>query len=469
MWPAVSWKGSDTLTERVAIIGLDSATPLLVERWRSDLPNLSALIDGGAAGRLRTTHPPITVPAWTSMTSSKDPGQLGIYGFRNRRDHSYAAYRFANSLMVKEPRLWDLLGEAGKTSVVLGVPQTYPPRPIRGEMVSCFLTPNSESRYTHPPALRDEVERITGGYQFDVDNFRTEDKAGLLERCYTKTEKHMTLVKHMLETRKWDFFMTVEMGVDRMHHGFWSYMDPSHRKYRAGNPFEDAILNYYRYIDGQLGEILDRMPAHTTVMVVSDHGARPMDGGLCFNEWLIKTGYLRLKRTPAVPVPLDRAEVDWGSTRAWGDGGYYGRCFVNLRGREPLGTVDPADYEKVRDDLIEEIEAIEGPDGKPLGSKAHRPEELFRATNGVAPDLLVYFGDLAWRSVGSVGGGSIYTFDNDTGPDEANHDWLGLVAIGGAGPLRGDLGEVSIYDVAPTVLSLMGQPTVPGMVGSALC
>src|SRR5262249_2246594 len=147
----------------------------------------------------------------------------------------------------------------------------------------------------------------------------------------------------------------------------------------------------------------DLLPAETDVFVVSDHGAKKMDGGICFNEWLIRRGYLTLETYPDRLTPIDKVAIDWSRTKAWGDGGYYGRLFLNVKGREPRGIVDPADYEKVRSDLIAEIEAIEDPDGRNIGSRAHRPEELYRECRGVPPDLIVYFGDLTWRSVGAVG------------------------------------------------------------------
>src|SRR5690242_6469873 len=179
---------------KLLVVGLDSAAPALVfDRWRDELPTLAGLIARGAHGRMRSTHPPITVPAWTSMMSSRDPGELGFYGFRNRKDHSYDGYSFANSAQVKVPRLWDRLGDAGLHCVVLGVPQTYPPSPIHGEMVTCFLTPSTQSAYTHPASLKAEVEEVTGGYLLDVDDFRTADKAALLKRVYEKTGKHLTL------------------------------------------------------------------------------------------------------------------------------------------------------------------------------------------------------------------------------------------------------------------------------------
>ncbi|HLK10085.1 MAG TPA: alkaline phosphatase family protein [Candidatus Binatia bacterium] len=457
---------------KLLVIGLDSAAPALVfDRWRDELPTLGALIARGAHGRLRSSNPPITVPAWTAMMASRDPGELGFYGFRNRKDHSYDGYQFANSALVRAPRLWDLLGEAGMHCVVLGVPQTYPPSPIRGEMVSCFLTPSTQSAYTYPVELKAEVEAVTGGYVLDVEDFRTPDKEGLLRRVYEKTDKHLALAKHLLRSRPWDFFMLVEMGVDRIHHGFWSYMDPAHHKYEAGNPFESAILDYYRHVDRALGELLSLCPPETLVLVVSDHGAKKMDGGICFNEWLMREGFLTLAARPTKPTPIGRVPIDWGRTRAWGDGGYYGRLFMNVRGREPSGTIDPGDYERVRDDLIAGIEAICDPQGRNIGSKAYRPEDVYRRVTGVAPDLIVYFGDLDWRSVGAVGTGGIHTFENDTGPDEANHDWYGIFVLstaGAAAPVTGRLADVSIYDVAPTLLKLLGRPVPEGLAGTAL-
>jgi predicted AlkP superfamily phosphohydrolase/phosphomutase len=338
-------------------------------------------------------------------------------------------------------------------------------------MVTCFLTPSTKSDYTYPPTLKAEVERVTDGYVLDVDDFRTPDKTALLKRIHEKTNKHLRLARHLIATRPWDFFMLVEMGVDRIHHGFWSYMDPAHHKFERGNPFESAILDYYRQLDAQLGELLALCPSDTLVLVVSDHGAKKMDGGICFNEWLMREGYLTLSAPPSTPTPIGRVAIDWPRTRAWGDGGYYGRLFMNVRGREPAGTIDRADYERVRSDLIAGIAAITDPDGRPIGSRAYRPEELYRTCNGVAPDLIVYFGDLDWRSVGAVGMGGIHTFENDTGPDEANHDWHGIFVLSTAGaeaPLTGPLPEVSIYDVAPTLLQLLGQPVPGDLVGRPL-
>ena len=135
------------------------------------------LMDRGVHGRLTSVIPPITVPAWSCMMASRTPGDLGVYGFRNRSDHTYDGRFIADGSAIKAPRLWDLVGRAGGSSIVVGVPGTYPPRPLRGALVTCFLTPSVESTYTYPPGLKDEIADVVGEYMFDVKDFRTENKA----------------------------------------------------------------------------------------------------------------------------------------------------------------------------------------------------------------------------------------------------------------------------------------------------
>jgi predicted AlkP superfamily phosphohydrolase/phosphomutase len=200
----------------------------------------------------------------------------------------------------------------------------------------------------------------------------------------------------------------VEMGTDRIHHALWDNMDPAHRFYEAGNKFENAIHDYYVEVDREIGELLKFADASTDVLVVSDHGAKRMDGGICVNEWLMANGYLALKENPESAVPLSKVKIDWSKTKAWGDGGYYARVFLNVAGREPEGTIAPEDYEKVRDELIAGLKSIRDEKGGDIGTQVYRPEELYQEVRGVAPDLIVYFGGLYWRSVGTVGGGKIH-------------------------------------------------------------
>jgi len=268
--------------------------------------------------------------------------------------------------------------------------------------------------------------------------------------------------------------MMVEMGTDRIHHAFWSYMDPLHRAHEKGHRFEHAIFEYYQFIDGELGQLLELIDPETHLLIVSDHGAKRMDGGICVNDWLIREGYLHLKEpVPGQPVPFAKVQIDWDKTIAWGDGGYYARIFLNVKGREPRGIVPLEEYEKVRTELAAKICALPDDQGRPIPTKAHRPEELYATINGVAPDLLVYWGGLYWRSVGSVGNPSIYTFKNDTGPDDANHAENGMIiyrpASKGSAPGGLKLPEdAGLLDVSPTILGLFGMKPAPEMEGKPL-
>ena len=458
------------MASRALVIGLDCAAPQLVfDRWLDDLPTLRSLTERGSYGVLRSCDPPITVPAWSSMTSSRSPGALGFYGFRNRRDHSYDALVFADSRSVRVPRVWDLLSARGRPVIVLGVPQTYPVSRVNGVMVSCFLTPDTEtSQYTYPAELKGEIESLVGRYMVDVENFRTNEKERLLAEIEEMTEKRFRLAEHLLETRPWDLFFMVEMGTDRIHHGFWRFFDSEHRLHEPGNGYESAMLDYYRGVDEKLARLLRFADDDTAVLVVSDHGAKRMDGGICVNEWLRREGYLALKDDPAEPTRLTPEMIDWDRTIAWGEGGYYCRLFLNVGGREPRGTVAPRDYERVRDELKGKLEALGDENGRPIGTVAHKPEELYPEARGVAPDLLVYFGDLYWRSVGQVGTGSVHVFENDTGPDDANHAHEGLYIVAGDGARPGRGPERDLRDVAPTLLALLGEPVPPDMEGTSL-
>ena len=465
-----------TRRKKVLVIGLDCAPPELVfDQWRDELPNFKRVMDNGVWGKLESCIPAITVPAWSSMMSSKDPGTLGFYGFRNRGDYSYDKHVLANSNTVKTDRVWDVLSRAGKKVITVGVPQTYPPKPVNGIQVGCFLSPstkNPERPYTYPASAMQEIDSIVGEYLVDVPNFRTEDKAYLLRQIYTMTEKRFKLVKRWIAEKDWDFFMFVEMGTDRIHHGLWRFHDPTHHKYEVNPQLNNSIHDYYRYIDGEIGQILELVDLdETTVFIVSDHGAKKMDGGICVNEWLIQEGYLTLKSQPAKLTAIDKCEIDWSKTKVWGDGGYYARIFLNIEGREPQGIVKPGEVEELKEELKAKFEALVDPDGVNIGTTVYRPQDVYQECKGVPPDLIVYFGDLYWRSVGSIGHGSIYTFENDIGPDDCNHAQFGIVIkhdpdaheVAGGRELHG----LQLMDMAPTILKQLDVPVPADMQGKA--
>lgn len=456
-----------TRAAKILIIGLDCAAPrFLFGPDAFDLPHLRALMQRGRWGRLRSCDPPITVPAWACMMSGKDPGTLGIYGFRNRPDHSYAAMETVNASAVHEPRLWDILSRHGKRVAVVGVPQTYPVRPVNGCLVSGSLTPGIESNFTYPKRLRDELLDRFGGVEFDVKEFRTQHKDELLERIYRLMENRFDVAAYVMQSRDWDSFMMVEMGIDRLHHAFWRFCDPEHPRFESCNPYQDVFREFYTRVDRRIGELLSMAGADTAVFVVSDHGAQAMAGGFCINQWLVNEGFLRLHAMPSAPRRLEDCAVDWSRTTAWSTGGYYARVFLNVVGREPQGIVEPENYEQHVEALKSRIEAVAAPDGTPLGNRVLRPRDIYRSVRGAAPDLFVYVGDLRLRALGTVGVDDLFPEANDTGPDDANHEFDGVFVFSDGVDRDGsEITGLQLLDVAPTVLDYFGVPVPEDMQG----
>ncbi len=454
---------------RVLVIGLDGVPPeLLFDRFRDDLPNLRGLMERGVSGRLRSTTPPSTVPAWSCMLASRDPGELGVYGFRNRRSYAYDDQFFANSTAVREKRAFDLLSDAGKYVVTIGVPGTYPPQPLNGIQVGDFLTPDTGVEYTFPAGFKAEIDEVVGRYILDVQGVRGADRDVVLQQIYDMTQKRFRLAEHVLTTRPWEFVMLVEVGPDRVHHLFWRDFDPSHPRHRADSPFAGAVRDYYKFLDHRVGDLLKLVDDDTTVLVVSDHGAQPMEGAVFLNEWLRSTGRLALKGgDPGAATPMKQVSVDWSRTRAWAEGGYYARVYLNVRGREPEGIVPRDEVDAELAALKEELAGLSDEAGRAVGVHAYRPSEVYAAARGVPPDLFVHFGDLRWRVAGAVGGGRVVVRDDDSAADDVGHHPDGVFIMAGPGaPARGTvLEDLAIYDVGPTLLHLLDQPVPADMRG----
>ena len=243
----------------------------------------------------------------------------------------------------------------------------------------------------------------------------------------------------------------VEMGTDRIHHGFWKYMDSEHRKHVPGNPYENAILDYYRHVDGLVGDLM-HADEDTVVLVVSDHGAKRLDGGIRINEFLRREGLLTPRREPDGTTTLEKLGVDWSRTVAWGEEATTRASSSTSRAVSRRGSSRPGDYERVRNELAEKLATIPDDLGRPMGTVVYKPEELYATANGVPPDLIVLFGDLFW-SVGTLGGDEgIHAFENDTGPDD-NHAQDGLLIMAGEGIEPGS-GKACTCSMSPRPFSI---------------
>lgn len=453
--------------KRVLVLGLDCAPPeLIFDRFSEELPNIGRLMGRGVYGRMESSHPPITIPAWMVMATGKNAGSLGVYGFRHRKPGTYNDIKLASSHSIKEKTVWDILGEHDKSVAVVGVPPTYPPKPVNGWLISDFMTPNPECEYTYPKSLKQEIEKLVGKYVVDV-KFRTEEKHKLAKQLREMTKQHFTVLKYLAKNKPWHFLMFVEIGLDRVHHAFWKYFDSEHHLHVPNSGYENVILNYYKLVDEEIGELLKLTDNDTSVILVSDHGVKRMKGAFCINQWLIEKGYMKLEKTPPQGTPLSEAEVDWSRTQAWGWGGYHARIFFNIRGREPQGIIQPKNCESFTHRIVDDLKDVHGPKGETWDTKVYTPEEIYPNGVGDYPDLTAYFDDLNWRSAGTLGYDSYYLPENDKGPDDAVHSHWGVFIH--YDPKRETDGvrieDITLLDFAPTVLEIMGVPIPQDMEG----
>lgn len=450
---------------RVFVFGIDGMPPQwMLERWMPELPHFRALSERGMYGRIQSTVPPTSIAAWTSIFSGCDPGQHGITGYLRRPHPPDIKMELVDSRDVVVPRVWDLLSEQGKRSIVLNVPMTYPIHPFNGHMVTDFLTPGFDSACVHPAERKDEIRDVLGGpYHFDVSEFggyRRLETGDLIKRVFAQADEQLKWAEHALND-PWDLFVFATIGSDRLHHTIWRYFDPSHPAYEYHPEYSTAVFRLYQKLDAALGRILDRLPSDTTIIVTSDHGMGTMYGRVNLNDWLIQNGYLVLKgEMPTSPRKLDYALVDWNKTRAWATGAYEALLYVYPEKSQA------ADYDTLLSELSEKIRAIPGQHGV-INTQVHRMDRLFGdAALAHAPDAVVYFDELRLGVNCDVGNVGLHSMANSVGKDDALHTPEGTFIM--AGPnisARGLVDPISVVDITPTILGVLGHAPTSQMRG----
>ena len=459
---------------RIVVVGLDGFNPDLVQLWKKDLPQVSRIMEEGMHGRLESTVPPITPQAWTCAQSSKNPGQFGFWDFTCRQDFSYGEPVLINSREVKVDTLYKILPRFGKKVAIINVPVTYPPPEIpNGYSMSCFMTPGTDKTFTHPADLRSEIERVSGPYILDASmgevNFRQMDKEAVLKRIYEMDDQKFKLIEHFYLEKKCDYTFGVIMGTDRMPHLFYRYFDEKHIRYEPHPKYGTALKEHYRFCDRKLGELRQKLEGNTALVVHSDHSVQRLDGRINLNEWLAREGYLALLSRPSSPTPLKNCQVDWSKTKAWATG-YTGQLYLNMKGREGRGTVNPADYHDLLDELGERFRALPGEKGQPLDTETFKRVEIHSGPySKYGPDLFLYFDQCRYNISEMLGYDSLYSYDTGKGSDDGGHGRTGFIAMAGpAIPAVGEVRNMTLLDIAPTILSLMGLPIPEDMEGRSL-
>jgi len=302
----------------------------------------------------------------------------------------------------------------------------------------------------------------------------------VLERIYQMDEQKFKLLLRFMKERKYDYIMTVIMGTDRMPHLFWHYMDPEHVRYEPDSKYSDALKNHYKFCDEWLGKLIEEKDEETNILITSDHSVHRLDGRININEWFVENDYLKLKERPKKPTPLGQLDVKWDESLAWGSG-YQGQVFLNVSGREEKGAIEPDDYEDMLDQVVHDLKKIPDKDGKKIDTKIVKRKDVYHGPLAkYAPDLFTYFGKMTWAISPVVGHGSNYSYDTALGADDGVHGPQGFFMMTGPDiPQMGEIRakpqpwlppgrELSLLDIAPTILRLMDVEVPEEMEGRAL-
>lgn len=401
----------------------------------------------------------MSVTAWTSMITGKNPEDHGVFECTYRKKNTYEFGNLSSSFNIKEKTIWDIASENNKKSVVCFVPLTWPPKPLNGCLISGFMTPLSEETdYSYPKKLKKEINDHLGEpLPIDVKDYKKLDIKDQLSEVHRMTRLHMETMKYLIKNKEWDLFFGVVMGSDRLNHKFWKYCDKTHRDYNPGSQFENALKDYYILVDKYLGEMLGLIGEEVVVIVLSDHGIMKMDNRVNLSDWLIKEGYLVLKESVSEISKLDSSMVDWTKTKASAIGAYDGKIFFNVKGRDPEGIIEQFEYDSFFRELEEKLKQIQGDDGKKLDTQVFRKRQISGMKyDEVTPDMIVYFDNMNYGSnVSRIGNPSLWSPQTALGSDDATHSLKGMFVMKG-GSQKGEIEEVDIVDVPTTILYYMG-------------
>jgi len=440
----------------VFVLGLDG-TPhsyLKAEVSAGRLPNLAALFEDGSFVPMRSSLPSVSGTAWMTTFTGRDPGGHGIYGFMDCKPDSHDFY-FPSFDHVRAPALWDLLAHAGKRSVVLNVPGTYPARPMRGALVAGFVAPKLE-RAVHPPPLLERLRAI--GYRVDLDNAAARGAFDRLEEDLFATFAARRQAVRMLlddpEHGDWDLFVAVVTETDRLYHFLWNGMADGDER------VVDLFHRFHAELDTFAGWLAERLPEGTELLLMSDHGFTSARLDVFTNAWLVERGYLAFD----ADEPRGMSAISPRSSVYSLDPG---RFYVNRAGARPRGSVPPDQAEAVVDRLVADLADFRDPASGELvygellrrGQAYHGPE----AARG--PDVILTLRP-GYELKGGTKGTAVFRPPGQGLAGMHTADDSHLYLRGHA--IREGRGQIDLHDVAPTIAELLGVDLADRFQGRSL-
>lgn len=490
-------------SNRLIIIGLDGGTfdlllPLLEKGY---MPNFQRLLREGVWGKLESTIPPVTAPAWATFATGKNPGKHGVFDFQVFTPGQER--RFISSADIQGDRFWHLLAQAGLSTGLIGLPLTYPPEPLRGFVISGMLTPSLDAPFTFPANLRKKVLEVAPGYVPDVDLLRSrwqyhsqESLQTLVDRLEESLQQRGRLVRYLSREEDWDVLVAVITELDRVQHLMFKLLGKSQVS-ADWQELQQSALNLYRQADKIIGELRELMDDRTTLFVVSDHGFGPLDKRFNLNAWLAEKNLLQFRSSKSLlrgslkwlvqKTGLDRYIpdqwrqrassnlsvydcIDWSATYAYAGTPLEQGVRINLRGREPNGQVSPgSDYLALRLEIAQMLRETRDPQtGAPLFDRVYAREELYQGPClRHAPDLVFSMYD--YRCVLAEGLPDQPLFGPFPFAWAGYHTPQGIfVSAGSRIDADAVVENAHLADIAPTILHLFGRPIPTDMDGRVL-
>jgi predicted AlkP superfamily phosphohydrolase/phosphomutase len=271
---------------RTFVLSLDGVSHSFLSRHIPDgaFPSLARLFADGELRRMETTRPPVSTVVWTSYATGMGPGRHGIYGLVERRPGGYELF-VPGSGDVLAPTLWETLGAAGKTAIVVNVPGTWPPRVVRGVLIAPARATALEEIVV-PRTLAPFLRGI--GYRLDIDARAAVagNKDDFLADLDAVVRKRFEAAFSLLHREPWDFFQLHVSETDRLNHFLWD-------DYERDSPgYGRAFLAFYRRLDGYIGELVELLPKGAELVVLSGNGFTRLRREINLNRALEELGWL---------------------------------------------------------------------------------------------------------------------------------------------------------------------------------
>ncbi|MCD6100522.1 MAG: alkaline phosphatase family protein [Candidatus Marinimicrobia bacterium] len=437
---------------RVFVLGLDGVPYSMVCDLiaKGHWPNFANLFGKNSFVRMHSVIPTISSVAWSSFMTGKNPAKHNIFGFVDRVPNPFQIY-IPTGKNMKTETLWEILSKNGKRVVVMNVPVTYPPREVNGILVSGFLATDID-KAIYPKEISSILKDM--GYIIDVDPWKAkEEKDQFLEDLFNALERRFEVMFHFLKREQWDFFMCHIMETDRINHFFWD-------DWEKGGKYSQKFVEFYKKIDSLIGELWQQLeiekPTAPKFIVLSDHGFCSIKQEVHINHWLVQKGWLKFKKTP----PKDFTDID-STSKAYSL--IPGRIFINLKGREEMGTVNPdGEYDKLRSEIKAELSELKDPDtGEAVVKMVYNREDIYSGPFfNSAADLIVL------PNAGYDLKGKLYTprlFDRShiVGMHTYDDAFLAMVDE----DFSQGKSFYRIYDVMPSILAFMGIPAASDLDG----